>query len=83
VCRGTAIARIFEGDGKAAATGRFAIPVGKSRVVKMRVTRAALAEFRREGYGNLVMDARIPHGRVGVGGNGDAELTVHLPGRSR
>ena len=31
VCRGTAIARIFEGDGKAAAAGRFAIPVGKSR----------------------------------------------------
>ena len=31
VCRGTAIARIFEGDGKAAASGRFAIPVGKSR----------------------------------------------------
>ena len=81
VCRGTAIARIFEGDGKAASTGRFAIPVGKSREVKMRVTRAALAEFRREGYGNLVMDARIPNGRIGVGGNGDAELTVHLPGR--
>ena len=81
VCRGTAIARIFEGDGKAAATGRFAIPVGKSREVKMRVTRAALAEFRREGYGNLVMDARIPNGRIGVGGNGNAELRVDLPGR--
>lgn len=80
VCRGTAVARIFEGDGKAAATGRFAIPVGRSRNVKMRVTRAALAEFRREGYGNLVMDARIPHGRIGVGGDGAAELTVHLPG---
>jgi hypothetical protein len=81
VCRGTAIARIFEGDGKAAASGRFAIGVGKSREVKMRVTRAALAEFRREGFGNLVMDAHIPHGRIGMGGNGDAELTVHLPGR--
>src|SRR4051794_7524804 len=81
VCRGTAIARIFEGAGRAAATGRFAIPVGKSREVKLRVTRAALAEFRREAYGNLVMDARIPHGRIGVGGNGDAELTVDLPGR--
>ncbi len=83
VCRGTAVARIFEGDGKAAATGRFAIPVGKSREVKMRVTRAALAEFRREGYGNLVMDARIPKGRIGVGGEGSAELTVDLPGRDR
>ena len=81
VCRGTAIARIFEGDGKAAASGRFAIPVGKSREVKMRVTRAALAEFRREGYGNLVMDARIPNGRIGVGGDGSAELAVDLPGR--
>jgi hypothetical protein len=79
VCRGTAIARIFEGDGKAAASGRFAIPVGHSRTVKLRVTRAALAEFRREGYGNLVMDARIPHGRIGVGGDGSAELTVDLP----
>jgi hypothetical protein len=81
VCRGTAIARIYEGDGKAAASGRFAIPVGKSRVVKMRVTRAALAEFRREGFGNLVMDARIPHGRIGAGGEGSAELGVYLPGR--
>ncbi len=81
VCRGTAIARIFEGDGKAAATGRFAIPVGKSREVKLRVTRAALAEFRREGYGNLVMDARIPNGRIGAGGDGSAELGVDLPGR--
>jgi hypothetical protein len=80
VCRGTAIARIYEGDGKAAATGRFAIPVGKYREVKMRVTRAALAEFRREGYGSLVMDARIPNGRIGVGSNGNAELTVDLPG---
>jgi hypothetical protein len=80
VCRGTAIARIFEGGGKAAASGRFAIPVGKSREVKMRVTRAALAKFRRAGYGNLVMDARIPHGRVGVGGDGDAELSVDVPG---
>ena len=81
VCRGTAIARIFEGDGKAAATGRFAIPVGKSRTVKLRVTRAALAEFRREGFGNLVMDARIPNGRIGAGGDGSAELGVDLPGR--
>ncbi|WP_157592006.1 hypothetical protein [Solirubrobacter soli] len=81
VCRGTAIARIFEGDGKAAASGRFAIRVGKSRVVKMRVTRAALAQFRREGFGNLVMDARIPHGRIGAGGEGSAELGVYLPGR--
>jgi DNA-binding beta-propeller fold protein YncE len=80
VCRGTAIGRISEGDGKAAASGRFAIPVGKSREVKLRVTRAALAEFRREGFGSLVMDARIPNGRIGVGADGDAELTVHLPG---
>ena len=81
VCRGTAIARIFEGDGKAAATGRFAIPVGKSREVKLRVTRAALAVFRREGSGSLVMDARIPNGRIGAGGEGSAELGVKLPGR--
>jgi hypothetical protein len=81
VCRGTAIARIFEGDGKAAASGRFAIPVGKSRTVKLRVTRAALAAFRREGFGNLVMDARIPNGRIGAGGEGSAELGVELPGR--
>jgi hypothetical protein len=81
MCRGTAIARIFEGDGRAAASGRFAIGVGKSREVKMRVTRAALAEFRREGYGNLVMDARIPNGRIGAGGDGSAELSVDLPGR--
>lgn len=81
VCRGTAIARIFEGDGKVAASGRFAIPVGKSREVRMRVTRAAIAQFRREGYGGLEMDARIRKGRIGVGGNGDAELTVDLPGR--
>jgi len=81
VCRGTAIGRIYEGNGKVAASGRFAIAVGKSREVKMRVTRAALAEFRREGFGGLVMDARIPNGRIGVGSNGNAELTVHLPGR--
>ena len=48
--------------------------------MKLRVTKAAIANFRREGFGNLVMDARIPKGRIGVGGNGDAELTVHLPG---
>ena len=81
VCRGVAIARIFEGDGKAAASGRFAIPVGKSRNVKLRVTRAALAVFRREGYGNLVMDARIPNGRIGAGADGAAELSVSVPGR--
>jgi hypothetical protein len=81
VCRGTAITRIYEGDGKVASSGRFAIPVGKERNVKMRVTKAALAEFRREGYGNLVMDARIPNGRVGVGGHGESELGVKLPGR--
>ena len=81
VCRGTAIARISEGDGKAAATGRFAVRVGKSRTVKLRVTDAALREFRREGFGSLVMDARIPNGRIGAGGEGSAELGVHLPGR--
>ena len=81
MCRGTAIARIFEGDGKIAASGRFAIPVGKERKVKMRVTKAALAEFRREGYGNLVLDARIPDGRVGIGADGASELSVNLPGR--
>ena len=81
VCRGVAIARIFEGDGKAAASGRFAIPVGKSRNVKLRVTPAALAVFRREGYGNLVMDARIANGRIGAGADGAAELSVSVPGR--
>jgi len=45
------------------------------------VTSAALKIFRREGYGNLVMDARIPNGRIGVGGEGAAELGVELPGR--
>ena len=81
VCRGTAIARIFEGDGKVAASGPFAIGVGKSRVVRMRVTDAALAEFRREGSATLLMDARIPDGRIGAGGEGSAELGVELPGR--
>jgi len=81
VCRGTAIGRIFEGNGKVAASGRFEIPVGKSRTVKLRVTKAALKVFEREGYGGLTMDARIKHGRIGQGSNGDAELDVHLPGR--
>ena len=49
--------------------------------MKLRVTRAALAVFRREGYGNLVMDARIPNGRIGAGADGAAELSVSLPGR--
>src|SRR5262245_66415 len=47
----------------------------------MHVTRAALKAFRREGFGNLVMDARIPNGRIGAGGEGSAELGVDLPGR--
>jgi hypothetical protein len=51
--------------------------------VKKRVTRAAIAEFRRVGFGSLVMDARIPNGRIGAGGGGDAELTVHLPDEFR
>lgn len=81
VCRGTAIARIYEGDGKAAATGRFAVPAGKERNVKLRVTPAALKRFKREGYGNLVLDARIPNGRVGVGDDGNSELGVKIPVR--
>ncbi len=83
VCRGTAIARIFEGGPKIVARGRFAIPVGRSRTVKMTLTRAAAAQFRREGYGQLVPDAQIKNGRVGVGSNGDAELGVKVPGTRR
>ena len=62
--------------------GRALVEKGVAeRQVKMRVTRAALRIFRREGYGNLVMDARIPNGRVGLGGHGESELGVDLPGR--
>ena len=74
-------ARIYEGDGKTAASGRFAVPAGHSRTVKLHVTDAALKRFRKDGYGGLVMDARIPHGRIGAGSEGSAELDVHLPGR--
>ncbi|MDA0180697.1 hypothetical protein OJ997_10370 [Solirubrobacter phytolaccae] len=78
VCRGTLVARVFEGGPKIIARGRFSVPAGKERTVKMRVTRAAAAQFRRKGYGQLLLDAQIRNGRVGSGGNGAAELTVEI-----
>jgi hypothetical protein len=74
VCRGTLIGRLA---GKVAARGRFAVQTGKTRRVKLRITRSATARIRRAGEGSLVLSARVPHGRVGAG-RGNAELTVKL-----
>ena len=60
------------------ARGRFAVPAGAERRVRMRVTHAAAARFRRERFGSLIIDARIPDGRIGAGADGSAELTVKV-----
>jgi hypothetical protein len=61
---------------KVVARGRFAIPTGAVRRVRMRVTRAATERFRRRGRGFLIIDARIPDGRIGAGADGSSELSI-------
>ena len=78
VCRGVAIARVFEGNGKAAASGHFAVPVGKYRVVKLRMTRirAQGAARRRQPHHGRAHPAR-PHrrGRGRQRGAGCTDMT--------
>lgn len=78
VCRGTVLGRDDFSRNKRAivARGRFAVPVGKSRRVKMTVTAATAARWRREKSGGLILSARIPNGRLGQPGEGNSELNV-------
>jgi hypothetical protein len=75
ICRGTVLGKVGR---KVVARGRLAIPTGAVRRVRMRVTRAAAARFRRDDFGSLIIDARIPDGRIGVGADGSSELTVKV-----
>jgi hypothetical protein len=74
-CRGTVLGRLGR---RVVARGRFAVPVGRERWVRMRVTRRAVARFRRERGGSLIIDARMPDGRIGAGSDGSAELSVKV-----
>jgi hypothetical protein len=78
-CRGTVYGKV---GGRVAARGRFAVPAGTKRWVRMRVDRAARATIRRRGWIGMIVDATVPHGRVGEGCCGDSELTVYVS-RSR
>ena len=78
MCRGTILGRDGEGGRRFVARGRFAVPVGKSRDVPMRIERATLERFRRKDFGFFIIDARIPHGRIGQGADGSSELGVDL-----
>ena len=74
-CRGTTLGKLRR---KVVARGRFAIPTGAVRHVRMRMTRAAAARFRRQDFGSLIIDARIPDGRIGAGSDGSSELSVKV-----
>jgi hypothetical protein len=79
VCRGTVLARVFEGGPRVVARGRFAVPVGTERRIRMRIERATVGRFRRdETFGPLIIDARMPNGRIGAGGDGSSELGIDL-----
>jgi hypothetical protein len=78
VCRGTVLGRDGEGGRRVVARGRFAVPVGKERKVPMRIERGTVRRFHRKNFGFLLIDARIPDGRIGVGADGSSELTVDL-----
>jgi len=78
VCRGTVLGRDGEGGRRVVARGRFAVPVGMERRVRMRIERKTVARFRRKDFGFFIIDARIPNGRIGVGGEGSSELGVDL-----
>ena len=54
------------------------MPVGAELPIRMRVTRAAAARFRRENFGSLIIDARMRDGRIGAGADGSAELTIKV-----
>jgi hypothetical protein len=75
VCRGTVLAKR---GGRVVGRGPFELSVGRERWVPIRLTRAAAARFRRERGGLLIIGARIPGGRVGVGSAGSSELTVKV-----
>ena len=78
VCRGTVLGRDGERGRRFVARGRFAVPVGKERWVRMWIERRTVRRFRRENFGFFIIDARIPDGRVGVGADGASELGVDL-----
>ena len=73
-CRGTVLGKF---GGRVVARGRFAVRAGQQRWVRMRVTRAAVKRFRRAGWGSMIIDARVPDGRVGAGADG-SELSVKV-----
>ena len=81
-CRGTLIARIFE-EPRIVGRGRFTLPVGKKyQDVSIRFDDEAIARFKKDGSGNLVVDAQIPNGSVSSGSGGSSELSVEIDERS-
>jgi hypothetical protein len=74
-CRGTVLGKVGR---KVVARGRFAVPVGTERRVRVRVTRAAARRFRRERFGSLIIGARVPDGRIGAGAGGSSELSIEV-----
>jgi hypothetical protein len=78
VCRGTVLGRDGEGGRRIVARGRFAVPVGEERKVRLRIERATVERFRRKNFGFFIIDARIPNGRIGAGADGSSELGVEL-----
>jgi hypothetical protein len=76
-CRGTLVARIFE-EPRIVGRGRFDLPVSKQFTdVDITFDAEAIARFKKDGSGNLVVDAEDPD-IVGSGGGGSSELSVEI-----
>jgi hypothetical protein len=74
-CRGTLLIKRGLGhNGPVLTRGPFTVPAGTTRRVPVRLNRAGLRAARRDG--TFQLGARIPDGRLGVGGGGSAELTI-------
>ena len=73
-CRGTVIGRF---GGKVVGTGSFAIPIGKTGNVPMKLAARVVARFRKRGWGGLIIQARVPNGRTGAV-RGGSELDIKV-----
>jgi hypothetical protein len=72
-CRGTLVLSRFD-TGQVVATAPFAVSAGTEQKVRVPVDATALAVAREDG--GWAVNAEIPGGRVGPGGQGAAELSL-------
>jgi hypothetical protein len=75
-CRGTALL----GRGGWAGRGRFRVPAGEGRSVRVRLSRRGMAHARRHvrrfGHASLVLSARVEDGRVAAGPEGPGVVLI-------